>query len=128
MIEIYTWIYGKLSKHGDVFRDDVERNEEGKAVIDDIKIVYKVPNVFQLTSNKNRSDIPLQIDIWGREDQDLEIENLIRNVNKSINGKVYRGNIPFFNVEKDVTWRNNIPDEDKNIIRSQLNYVIRMYE
>ena len=128
MVEIYRWIYEKLSQNGDVFKDDLERNEEGKAVIDDIKIVYKVPNVFQLTSNKNRSDIPLQIDIWGREDQDLEIENLIRNVNKSINGKVYRGNIPFFNVEKDINWRNNIPDEDKNIMRSQLNYVIRMYE
>ncbi len=128
MVEIYKWIYEKLSQNGDIYKDNLERNEEGKAVIDDVKIVYKTPNIFQSNVNKNRTNVPLQIDIWGRVDQDLEIENIIKNVDEEIRGEVYRGGIPFFDVERDITWRNNIPDEDKNIMRSQLNYVIRMYE
>lgn len=128
MLEIYKWIYKKLSEVGNVYKGDLERNKEGKAVIDDIKIIYKTPNVLQSADNKNRSNIPLQIDIWAKRDQDIEVEKIVKEINKKLRGKVYRGDIPFFSLEKDVVWRNNIPDDDKNIIRSQLNYVIRVYE
>jgi len=128
MLEIYKWIYKELSKVGNVYKDDLERNKEGKAVIDDMKIVYKTPNILQSADNKNRSNIPLQIDIWAKKDQYIEIEKIVKEVNKKLRGKVYRGDIPFFSIEKDIAWRNNIPDDNKNVIRSQLNYVIRMYE
>lgn len=130
MIEIYEYLYNKLKKCcPSVDYEDLKRNEEGIAIVDDVKVVYSLPDVLQDNMTKNRSNIPLQIDIWGRKEQIIEVEEVITKINRELRGKVYRSNnIPFFSIEKDVVWRNNIQDEDKKIRRTQLNYVIRIYE
>lgn len=129
MVEIYEYIYEKLKKCcSSVDYEDLKRDREGIAIIDDIKTVYKLPNVLQDNMTKNRSDIPLQIDIWARREQIIEVEEVVTKIDKELRGKVYRSNdIPFFSIEKAINWRNNIQDEDKTIRRSQLNYVIRTY-
>lgn len=130
MIEIYEYIYKKLKKCCySVDYEDLERNEEGIAIIDDVKVVYKLPNTLQDNITKNRSNILLQIDIWAKKEQIIEVERTITKINKELRGEVYRSNdIPFFSIEKDTVWRNDIEDENKNIRHSKLNYVIRMYE
>jgi archaellum component FlaC len=128
MQELMEWIYSKLSIHSKVYFEDLERNEEGEAVIDDIKIVYNIPNILQSLSNKIRKDIPFYIDIWGRKDQVLDIENLVEQLDKSINEEVYRSDTLFFIVQKQNNWVVNITDEDKNIRRKRLNYTIRFYK
>lgn len=128
MQELMEWIYSKLSIHGDIYFEDLERDEEGKAVIDDIKIVYNMPNILQSLNNKVRKDIPLVIDIWGRNEQVLEIENIVEQINNEINEEVYRSNTLFFIVQKQNNWALNIDDEDKNIRRKRLNYSIRFYK
>lgn len=130
MIEIYEYIYDKLKRCcPSVDYEDLERNKEGIAIIDDVKVVYKLPNTLQDNMTKNRSDVPLIIDIWARKEQIVEVEEVITKINRELRGEVYRGNnIPFFSIEKAINWRNNIQDEDKTIRRSQLNYVIRVYE
>jgi aspartyl aminopeptidase len=122
------WIYSKLSIHGQVYFEDLERNEEGKAIIDDIKIVYNIPNIIQSLSNKVRKDIPFYIDIWGRSDQVLEIENITEQLDNEIDEEVYRSNTLFFIVKKQSNWIQNIGDEDKNVRRKRLNYNIRFYK
>lgn len=128
MQELMESIYSKLSIYGDIYFEDIERNEEGKAIIDDIKIVYNLPNIFQLTNNKARKDIPLQIDIWGREEQVLEIENLIEQIDNLLENEVYRIDTLFFIVQKQNLWVQKINDEDKHITRKRLNYAIRFYK
>lgn len=130
MIEVYEYIYNKLKKCcNNVDYEDLKRNEEGIAIIDDVKVVYSLPEALQDNMTKNRSDIPLLIDIWAKKEQIIEVEEIITKINKELRGKVYRSNdIPFFSIEKDTVWRNNILDEDKTIRRTQLNYVIRLYE
>lgn len=122
------FIYSKLSLHGNIYYEDLERDEEGRAIIDNIKIVYNLPNILQSLNNKIRKDIPLTIDIWGRKDQVLEIENLVEQIDKTINDEVYRSNTLFFIVQKQNNWSLNINDEDKNIRRKRLNYNIRFYK
>lgn len=128
MQELMEWIYDKLSTLGDTCFEDLERNEDGKAVINDIKIVYNLTNILQLTDNKVRKDIPLQIDIWSRKEQTLEIENLIEQMDNLLENEVYRSDTLFFIVQKQNSWSLNIKDEDKNIRRKQLNYIIRFYK
>ncbi len=130
MVEVYEYIYKKLKKCcPSVDYEDLKRNEKGIAIIDDVKVVYKLPNTLQDNMTKNRSNIPLIIDVWARKEQIIEVENTITKINKELREKVYRSDdIPFFSIEKDIVWRNNIQDEDKTIRRSQLNYVIRIYE
>lgn len=130
MIEIYEYIYNKLKKCcNSVDYEDLKRNEEGIALINDVKVVYSLPEALQDNKTKNRSNIPLQIDIWAKKEQIIEVEEIITKINRELRGKVYRSNnIPFFNVEKAINWRNNILDEDKTIRRTRLNYVIRIYE
>ncbi|MBU5485963.1 hypothetical protein KQI86_16705 [Clostridium sp. MSJ-11] len=128
MEELMSWIYLKLSSLGDTFFEDLERDEEGKTVIDNIKIVYNLYNILQLTDNKVRKDIPLSIDIWGIKDQVLEIEDLAEEIDKAISDEVYRNNTLFFIVQKANLWTLSLKDEDKNIRRKQLNYIIRFYK
>lgn len=128
MQELMEWIYSKLSVIGNVCFEDLERDEQGKVIIDNIKIVYNIPNVLQSLTNKNRKDIPLTIDIWGLKEQTLEIENLVEQIDNSINEEVYRSDTLFFNVQKQNIWAVNISDEDKNIRRKRLNYTIRFYK
>lgn len=130
MIEIYEYIYNKLKKCcNSVDYEDLKRNEEGIALINDVKVVYSLPEALQDNMTKNRSNIPLIIDIWARKEQIIEVEQIITKINRELRGKVYRSNnIPFFSIKKDIVWRNNIQDEDKTIRRTQLNYVIRIYE
>ncbi len=128
MQELMEWIYSKLSTLGNTYFEDLERDEEGKVIIDDIKIVYNLPNVFQVTDNKARKDIPLQIDIWGRKEQLLEIENLIELLDSTLENEVYRSDTLFFIVQKQNLFSQNINDEDKYIRRKRLNYTIRFYK
>lgn len=128
MQELMEWIYSKLSIHGNVYFEDLERDEQGKATIDGIKIVYNLPNVLQSLENKVRKDIPLIIDVWGLKEQTLEIENLVEQIDNGINEEVYRSNTLFFIVQKQNNWIQNIEDKDKNIRRKRLNYTIRFYK
>lgn len=128
MQELMEWIYSKLSALGDTYFEELERNKDGEVFIDDLQIVYNIPNVLKTTDNKARRDIPLQIDIWGRKDQALDIENLIVNIDSTLENEVYRSDTLFFIINKQTTWILNIKDEDKNIRRKQLNYTIRLYK
>lgn len=128
MQELMEWIYSKLSLYGNTYFEDLERDEEGKAIIDDIKIIYDLPNILQLTNNKARKDIPLTIDIWGRKDQLLEIENLIEQIDNALESEVYKNDTLFFIVQKQNLWSQKITDEDKYIRRKRLNYTIRFYK
>lgn len=128
MEELMKWIYSKLSIYGDVFFEDLERDKHGEAVIDSLKIVYSMPNIMQSSINKTREDIPLIIDILGKNEQVLEIENIIEQINSGINEEVYRSNTLFFIVQKQNNWILKIDDEDKNIRRKRLNYNIRFYK
>lgn len=128
MVELMEYLYVHFSKHGEVFWEDLERDEEGKANIDDIKITYNLPTVLNLTNNKCRSDIPLEINIWGRKEQAFEIEKIIEKINKDLNEELYQSNTLIFVINKDNLFRINHQDVDKNIRRVQLNYVIRFYQ
>lgn len=127
MKELMEWLYSKLSIHGDTFFEDLERDLEGKANIDDIKIVYNIPNILQLTDNKCRNDIPLQIDIWGKKEQVLEIENIVEKL-ELLEDEVYRSDKLFLIINKDNLFRINIKDEDKNIRRVQLHFIVRKFK
>lgn len=127
MKELMEWLYSKLSVIGSVYFEDLERNKEGKAIMDDIKIVYNIPNVLQLTDNRTRNDIPLIIDVWGINNQVLEIENIVEKI-ELLQDEVYRKDKLFFIVEKDNLFRNNLKDEDKNIRRVQLHFIIRKFK
>ena len=127
MKELLEWIYDKLSIYSDTYYEDLERDETGKATIDDIKIVYNIPNMLQVTDNKNRNDIPLIIDIWGRKDQVLEMEKIVEKI-ELLEDETYRSDKLFLIVNKDRLFRINIPDEDKNIRRVKLQFVIRKYK
>lgn len=127
MKELIEWLYSKLSIIGDVYFEDLERDETGKAIIDDIKIVYNIPNVLQITDNKCRNDISLTIDIWGRNDQVLEIEDIIEKL-ELLEDEIYRSDRLFLIINKDNLFRSNLDDEDKNIRRVQLHFVIRKFK
>lgn len=127
MKELIKWLYSKLSIIGDVYFEDLERDETGKAIIDDIKIVYNIPNTLQLTDNKCRNDIPLTIDIWGRNEQVLEIENIVEKL-ELLQDEVYRDDNLFFIISKDNLFRTNMNDEDKNIRRVQLHFIVRKFK
>ncbi|MCW6085579.1 MULTISPECIES: hypothetical protein [Clostridium] len=127
MKELMEWLYSKLSVIGNVYFEDLERNKEGKAIMDDIKIVYNIPNVLQLTDNRTRNDIPLIIDVWGRNNQVLQIENIVEKI-ELLQDEVYRKDKLFFIVQKDNLFRNNLKDEDKNIRRVELHFIIRKFK
>lgn len=128
MRELIEYIYSKLSIIGDTYFEDLDRDEEGKAIIDDIKIVYNIPNVLKITDNKCRSDIILEIDIWGRKEQTLEIEDLVEKINNELEDEVYRNDKLFFIIKKSNTWILNLKDEDKNIRHKRINYIIKLFK
>lgn len=127
MKELMEWLYDKLSIVGNTCFEDLERDETGKAVIDDIKLVYNISNVLNITDNQTRSDIPLIIDIWGRSEQVIEIESIVEQL-EVLNNEVYRSDKLFFIINKDRLFRLNLDDEDKNIRRVQLHFIIRKYK
>ncbi|WP_050607263.1 hypothetical protein [Clostridium niameyense] len=127
MKELMEWLYRYLTLYGDVYFEDLQRDEEGKANIDDIKIVYNISNVLKITDNKCRNDIPLTIDIWGRNDQVIEIENIIEKL-ELLENEVYRSDKLFLIISKDNLFRVNMKDEDKNIRRVQVHFIIRKFK
>lgn len=127
MKELMEWLYRYLTLYGNVYFEDFQRDEEGKANIDDIKIVYNISNVLKITDNKCRNDIPLTIDIWGRNDQVIEIENIIEKL-ELLENEVYRSDKLFLIINKDNLFRVNMKDEDKNIRRVQVHFIIRKFK
>lgn len=128
MKELMKYIHNKLSVCGEVFFEDIERDSEGYAKIDDIKIVYDLDGVYQLTDNKVKKDIPLTIDIWSRKDQIYDVEDLVEQLDEELEGRVYRSDTLIFTFKRNSIWSLNLRDEDKNVRRKQLKYVIKYYK
>lgn len=122
------YVYETLSELGETFFEDLERDEKGHAKIDGIKIVYSMDGVFQLTDNQAKKDIPLVIDIWSRQDEVYEVEDLVSIIDGELDNYVYRTDTLRFMLKKANNWTMNLRDEDKNIRRKRMNYVVNYYK
>lgn len=91
-------------------------------------VVYNLPSTSEVVAN--RDDIILEIDIWDiqRDGYDVisSIENLTDTIDKSLKDIRYLDGkhlLMFQRLNRLV-----LPDEDKNIERRQLRYLIKSYD
>lgn len=126
MEELMIWIGDKLDSIGNTTFEELERDSQGKVNIDDINLVYNIPNVQNI--NVVKKQVILEIDIWGRKDQVLDIETVVESIDKSLNNEIVNTGTAVFYISRSIVWINNIKDENKNIRRKKLNYLIRLYK
>lgn len=113
-----------LEQYGDVHYMDLPRDTNGFAKVDDIEIVYDLSGGVSRYANDTRQDITLIVDIWGNKSRVFDIEFVVSELEKVHRCK-FDCEDGIYLVDRDNLFRNNLGDEDKNIMRIRLQYLVR---
>ena len=91
-------------------------------------VVFKIP-----TSNimeKNREDVIIEIDVWDIQkdgyDATINVEVLTSKIDKFLKNARYNGDNSVLIFQK--INRLSLPDEDENVKRRQLRYLVKFYD
>lgn len=125
MLDVYEFIFDYLKKFGKTSLQDVERDSEGKAILDNINIVYQIGNGTRLFDNRIRTEYELIIDVWGKDL--IEIERVLKDIQK-IDGELVHLCDHVVVVRKSDFFRINLSNFDKNINRVRNQYTLTVYE
>ena len=127
MVELLKWLYSKLSTFGEAYFQDLERDDEGVAIIDGVKLVYDIGNGFQYSDNRVRTDNDLTIDIWGRKEDYIKLEELAEKLD-SLDGEFIQSCDGIYRIYKSTYHRINVWDVDKNIKRIRVQFNVKKYK
>lgn len=127
MVELLKWLYSKLSTFGEAYFQDLERDDEGVAIIDGVKLVYDIGNGFQYSDNRVRTDNDLTIDIWGRKEDYIKLEELAEKLD-SLDGEFIQSCDGIYRIYKSTFHRINVGDVDKNIKRIRVQFNVKKYK
>lgn len=87
-------------------------------------IVYNVLSDSKRNDSNGLSEI-LEIDIWDNKLDSIRLENLVDSIENLFNNYYYSDVKLSIKFDKDT--RLSIPDEDENIIRRKLRYIVITY-
>ena len=124
MIDFLIAFSDELESYGNVHFEELSRDDEGKAIIDGIEITYRLAGSISRYSNDTRQDVSLQLDIWCLKKDLLKKELVIQDLEK-IHRKKYCLDDGIYLVDRDNLFRIELGDEDKYIMRTRLQYIVR---
>lgn len=123
MLEIMKYLTTELKKFSPrVFNDNANTN----AIFPYVVFSINTSSIIE----KNREDIIVEIDIWDYQkdnyDATVNTELLTDRIDKFLRNVRHNGEKSVFIFEK--IGRLNLPDEDGNVKRRQLRYVVKYYD
>lgn len=127
MKDLMEMIYKLLSRYAKTSYDEISRDKDGVVILEDMKITYSLPSRLQTTDLEVRNEIPLTIDIWYRKEHIFDVEDVAYAVDKELSRLKWTCDNQVALFRRDGTFMVNINDEDPNIKRKQMNYMINYY-
>lgn len=138
MRNLREYIYDTLIKFAPTYYGDIVRDNDGSIRIDTINIVYNLEGVLRVNNNEVRNNIPVSIDLWYPSKDMFLVEEVIRDIDNIINGKIIKiSENQTIKINKSVNYLLNIGSgdygsqkdyADYNIGRKRLNYEVILYE
>jgi hypothetical protein len=87
-------------------------------------IKFHCPSIGEVESQ--RQDILLYIDIWDKNTDIVNIENICNEVDSRLNKTNSINDTAHISIYRDNLWKLNIPDVDLEIRRRQLRYIVKI--